>query len=110
VRVVVADLTVGFELGDRGVVQAIVEDACGVVSTALSIPNHAWPGWSNGKSPCRVDGYVERFDWPEGVSPAYIVRTLDDDHLYEFRRMVHAMIDPRSLLCAPCEDEMGDEP
>ena len=80
-----ADLTVGFDLADRGIVQGTFSDGCGVIGSALSIPNSAWPGWSNGKSPCRIDGYVERFNWPEGVSPAYVVRTLDDGFLYEFR-------------------------
>ena len=30
-------------------------------------------------------GYVEHFAWPEGASPAYVVQTVDDGWLYEFR-------------------------
>ena len=37
-----------FELGARGVVQATVFDACGVIGTMLDIPYSAWPGCSNG--------------------------------------------------------------
>lgn len=77
----------GFDLGEpRGVVQASVYDRAGVITSALSIPNSSWPGyWSNGASSCRISGYVERFDWTEGRSPAYIVQTVDGGWHYEFR-------------------------
>ena len=78
--------TLGFDLGEpRRVVQAAVYDRAGVITTALSIPNSSWPGWENGASSCRVAGYVEHFNWPEGRSPAYIVQTVDDGWHYEFR-------------------------
>ena len=53
----------------------------GILGTSLDIPNSAWgPRYHDGdKSACRVEGYVTHFAWPEGASPAYIVRTLADD-------------------------------
>lgn len=76
-----------FDVGDKGSIKAAVADSSGVIDSSLRIPHHQWPGYetSNDKAPCRVDGYVAAFPWPEGPSPAYLVRTLEDGWLYEFR-------------------------
>lgn len=74
-----------FELGPNGVVQGTTTDTSGVIGTTLEIPYSAWPGWSNGTARCRIEGYIEHFPWPEGASPAYVVQTMDDGWLYEFR-------------------------
>ena len=80
-----SSITSSFELGERVTVQATISDGCGVVGTDLQIPYSAWPGWSSGTANCRIEGYVRHFAWPEGTSPAYVVQTVDDGWLYEFR-------------------------
>ena len=81
-------LTMAFDLGEpRGIVEGTCSDTSGILGTFLDIPNSAWgPRYHDGdKSACRVEGYVTHFAWPEGASPAYIVRTLADDwYYYEF--------------------------
>jgi len=63
-------------------------------------------GVENGASSCRVAGYVEHFDWPEGRSPAYIVQTVDDGWHYEFRPSDLLQLLPHAKIIAALRERL----
>ena len=65
-------------LGDLGEFDAIIKDRWGVVGLVVDVPNHHWPGYTSGETPCEIIGFVDKFPWPPDQSQsnesAFIVR------------------------------------
>ena len=80
-----------FDLGEDGVVKAVTTDDANVIGKQVDL---RWDCWKEhegtdkaGKlSSCSIDGYVSSYGWPEGRSPAYIVKA--DEYHYAFRPAV----------------------
>ena len=58
------------------------------IGQTIRLPNNLWSGWDTGTSICRVEAWVDSLPSTSGKrkrgGPAYIVRTLEDDHCYPF--------------------------
>ena len=83
-----------FDLGDDGTVEAVITDEANVIGKQVDLRWDCWPLYKGTKEAgwltrCSIDGYVESYGWPEGLSPAYIV--CDCGYHYAFR--------PAVLLC-----------
>ena len=80
-----------FDLGEDGVVEAVTTDEANVIGKQVDLRWDCWKEYEGtdkaGKlASCSIDGYVASYGWPEGCSPAYVVKA--DEYHYAFRPAV----------------------